>query len=595
MSAWAAEAMKKLSLRVRINLVITLVVVIFTIATGNLLIEETRRSIREEVEAGTRITAQLLETVIANSRPGSQIRSHNEILLSFLQRVGRVRANEIRLYDSSDNLLYTSPPPLYKRGRWAPQWFSELVQPKVPEFRLNLLNGSVVITPDASRSVLDAWDDLKRFFWLMVGFFVLVNVIVFWLLGRSLRPVAKILAGLSLMEKGRFESRLPLFGSREFDSIGHVFNRMAQTLEESLAENRRLALVAKQSSDAIIIHDLEGRISFWNPAAERLFGYRIEDIVGRSATLLTPPQRRDEIQENLDTVKRRDVIEMLETQRVTKDGRVVDVALSAAPLVDPASDEVIGEICSMRDITEHMLIQRAERELEQNRRLTRAIQSRLEEERRSIARELHDELGQCVTAIKTIGTAIANRTRASAPDIHKNALTIVSVASHIYDVVHGIIRQLRPTALDHLGLSETLRDTIAVWRERHPEIECDLQLEGALDEMGETINITVYRIIQECLTNVARHASATRVQIVVARGNERRRSDAVTVEVRDNGKGLSAEAERDGGHFGLIGMRERVQALGGEFRLESKSGQGLQVMAVLPVRDAAELRGADAA
>lgn len=587
--------MKNLSLRVRITLVITLVIVIFTIATGNLLIEETRRSIREELEAGTRVTAQLLETVIANTRPSVQDRSHNQMLLSFLQHVGRVRANEIRLYDGNDNLLYTSPPPIYKRGRWAPQWFTGLVQPKVTEFRLNLPSGSIVITPDPSRSVLDAWDDLKQFFWLMIGFFVLVNVIVFWLLGRSLRPVAKILGGLSLMERGRFESRLPLFGSPEFDSIGHVFNRMAQTLDESLAENRRLALVAKQSSDAIIIHDLEGRISFWNPAAERMFGYRIEDIVGQSATLLTAPERRDEVQENLDTVKRRAVIEMLETQRLTKDGRVVDVALSAAPLVDPASDEVIGEICSMRDITEHKLIQLAERELEQNRRLTQAIQSRLEEERRSIARELHDELGQCVTAIKTIGTAISNRTQASAPDIHTNALTIVSVASHIYDVVHGIIRQLRPTALDHLGLSETLRDTIAVWRERHPEIACELQLEGALDGMGETINITVYRIVQECLTNIARHAAATHAQIHVTRVHERRQADAVTVEVRDNGRGLSAEVERDGGRFGLIGMRERVQALGGEFRLESKPGKGLSVTAVLPVKSAVDMRGADAA
>ena len=147
----------------------------------------------------------------------------------------------------------------------------------------------------------------------------------------------------------------------------------------------------------------------------------------------------------------RQLVEMVDTQRLTKDGRVVDVALSAAPLVDPASNQVIGEICSMRDITEHKLVQRAERELEQNRKLTQLIQNRLDEERRSIARELHDELGQCVTAIKTIGTAISNRTRESTPEIHGNAQTIVSVASHLYDLVHGIIRQLRPLALDHLG------------------------------------------------------------------------------------------------------------------------------------------------
>lgn len=588
--------MRNISVRFRINLVITLVIVAFTIATGNLLIEETRRSIREEVEAGTRITAQLLETVIANTRPNIQDASHNQILLSFLQRVGRVRANEIRLYDGNDNLLYTSPPPVYKRGRWAPQWFTDLVKPQLSDFRLNLLNGSVVITPDPSRAVLDAWDDLKQFFWLLLGFFVLVNVVVFWLLGRSLRPVGKILGGLSLMEKGRFESRLPLFGSPEFDSIGHVFNRMAQTLEESLAENRRLALVTRQSSDAIIIHDLEGRISFWNPAAERMFGYRMEEIVGHSATLLTTRERHGEVQENLDTVKRRALIEMIETQRLTKDGRIVDVALSAAPLVDPLSDEVIGEICSMRDITEHKMAQLAERELEQNRQLTRAIQSRLEEERRSIARELHDELGQCVTAIKTIGTAIANRTRETAPDTHENAQTIVSVASHIYDVVHGIIRQLRPTALDHLGLSETLRDTVSAWRERHPDIACDLRLEGTLDGLGETINITVYRIVQECLTNVARHAVATRSDIDVARRNDAQRGDVVKVSVRDNGKGFSQQLEREATRFGLIGMRERVQALDGEFRIDSSPGQGVTVTAVIPVKfPASGSQGAEAA
>jgi two-component system, NarL family, sensor histidine kinase UhpB len=588
--------MRNMSLRFRINLVITLVIVAFVITTGNLLIEETRRSIREEMEAGTRITAQLLETVIANTRPNIQESPHNQILLSFLQRVGRVRANEIRLYDENERLLYTSPPPVYKRGRWAPQWFTDLVRPQLSDYRLNLSNGSVVITPDASRSVLDAWDDLKQFFWIMLGFFVLVNVIVFWLLGRSLRPVEKILGGLSLMEKGRFETRLPLFGSPEFDSIGQVFNRMAQTLEESLAENRRLALVTKQSSDAIIIHDLEGRISFWNPAAERMFGYRMEDIVGRSATLLTTPEREAEVQENLDTVKRRVLIEMIETQRVTKDGRVVDVALSAAPLVDPVSDEVIGEICSMRDITEHKLAQQAELELVQNRQLTRAIQSRLEEERRSIARELHDELGQCVTAIKTIGTAISNRTQETAPDVHANALTIVSVASHIYDVVHGIIRQLRPTALDHLGLSETLKDSVSAWRERHPDIACELRLEGTIEGMGETINITVYRIVQECLTNVARHAVATRSDIHVTRSNDLQHGDVVKVVVRDNGKGFAQQREREATRFGLIGMRERVQALDGEFRIDSRPGEGVTVTAIIPVRTpTSSSRGAEAA
>jgi PAS domain S-box-containing protein len=569
------------SLRFRINLVITLVIALFTVATGNLLIKETRNAVREEMEAGTRVTVQLLETVIANTPPAAD-GSHHRALLAFLQRVGRVRANEIRMYDENDQLIYTSPPSVYKQGRWAPEWFTAMVNPGLNEFRLNLPGGTVAITPDPSRSILDAWDDLKNFFWLVLGFFVLVNVVVFWLLGRSLRPIGTILGGLSRTEQGHFDTRLPEFGLPEFDSIGRTFNRMAQTLEESLAENRRLALVARQSSDAIIIHDLEGRISFWNPAAERMFGYPTHEIVGRSATLLAPPDRQHEIADNLEIIRNRRLIEMSETCRVTRDGRLVDVALSAAPLVEPVGDRVIGEICSMRDITEHKVAQQAERELDQNRKLTHLIQSRLEEERRAIARELHDELGQCVTAIKTIGTAISNRSQQD-PEVHANAQTIVSVAAHLYDVVHGIIRQLRPTALDHLGLSETLRDTVSAWRSRHPETECELTIEGDVEGLGETINITVYRIVQECLTNVVRHAAATRAEVRVARERGAPGEDILRIRVRDNGKGLAGGELREPARFGLMGMRERVQGLNGEFSIETQSGQGVTVTAILPI------------
>lgn len=576
--------MTKLGLRFRINLVITLVIAIFTVATFKVLIDETRRSIREEIEAGTRVTVQLMETVIANTHTMARGASYNQVLLAFLQNVGRVRANEIRMYDGEDRLIYESPPTVYKQGRWAPEWFTEMVDPDMGSFNLNLYGGSVVITPDPSRSILDAWDDLKNFFWLVLGFLTLVNTLVFWLLGRSLRPVGKILGGLSEMERGRFDTRMPRFGLPEFDSISHTFNRMAETIETSLAENRRLALVARQSSDAIIIHDLEGRISFWNPAAERMFGYTVDDISGKSATLLAPPQRQAEIQENLESIKLRNLVEIVETQRLTRDGRIVDVALSAAPLVDPASDQVIGEICCMRDITGHKLAQQAERDLEQNRKLTQLIQSRLEEERRAIARELHDELGQCVTAIKTMGTAISNRTRDTAPDTHANAQTIVSVASHIYDVVHGIIRQLRPTALDHLGLKETLSDTVATWRGRHPEMTCDLEFAGDLDSLGETVNITIYRIVQECLTNVVRHAEATRADIGVARLEDPALGDVVRVCVSDDGKGLAQRNESEATRFGLMGMRERVQALGGEFQIDGRPGEGVTVTAVIPAK-----------
>ena len=127
-----------------------------------------------------------------------------------------------------------------------------------------------------------------------MAFFVVLNLLVFWLLGRAMQPLGGILAGLWEMEKGRFDVRLPDYDLPEFASISHTFNRMAQALEDSIAENGRLALIAQQSSDAIIIHDLEGRVSFWNPAAERMFGYSAAEIVGKSAMQIAPPERQSE-------------------------------------------------------------------------------------------------------------------------------------------------------------------------------------------------------------------------------------------------------------------------------------------------------------
>ena len=575
-----------MSLRLRINLVITLVTVAFTAAMVHVIVNDLRSSVREEIESTTRVAVQLMESVVAGVylEPGPAPRT--QALLVMLRRVGRVRANDIRFYDAGGALLYQSPPSTYRSGRRAPEWFSALVGPEVAAARLELPGGAIVVTPDPSRSIVEAWEDLQGFALLAAAFLVLLNVLVFWLLQRSFKPLATILEGLAELTRGRFHVRLPAFRPAEFAALSHGFNRMAQALEESLAQSRQLALVAQQSSDALIIRDLAGRITYCNAAAERLLGYTQRELVGSPATLIAPADRHDELRAQLESIEGRAPVDLVETRRLAKDGRVVEVALSAAPLIDPASDRVIGEICSLRDITEHKRMQAAERELGENRRLTALIQSQLEGERRAIARELHDELAQCVTAIKTIGTAIAGRAGDAKPEIRDNAATIVSVASHIYDIVHGIIRRLRPSGLDHLGLAETLRDAVSGWSQRHPQVRWDLALSGELEGLGEALNITVYRIVQEALTNVVRHAEARWVRVSVERSRGGRFEDAVVVCVRDDGKGLGLSGAQENGRFGLAGMRERVQAFGGSFAISGAAGRGVELRAVLPVTSA---------
>ena len=192
-----------MSLRFRINLAITLVVVGFGIVTAYILVEDMRKSISEEIEAATRVTVQLLETVIVSSRRSGLFGEPSAGLVAFLRHVGRVRANEIRLYDADDRLIYESPPSAYKQGRWAPEWFAALVRPPIGDFRLNLPGGTIVVTPDASRSIVDAWDDFKEFGGLLLTFFILLNVLVFWLLGRAMRPLQSILMIINRSIAGR--------------------------------------------------------------------------------------------------------------------------------------------------------------------------------------------------------------------------------------------------------------------------------------------------------------------------------------------------------------------------------------------------------
>ncbi|MEZ4333162.1 MAG: PAS domain S-box protein [Myxococcota bacterium] len=568
-----------MSLRFRLNLIMSVLIVLSSFVTAKIILDDARHSIREEMEAGTRITHQLLASLLTDRSFLARNEEPSVTMYELLRGVRRVGVTGIRLFREDGTLVYASPVPEPVRAHSVPDWFASLVAPELATEAFAVPGGRVELVPDPTSALFEEWDDLHKLIRLLLGFLVLVNLVAFWLLGRALSPIAKILGGLSEMERGRLETRLPRFGSPEFDAIGQTFNQMAAALERGHAENARLALIAKQSSDAILIHDLDGRVSFWNPAAERLFGYRADEIVGRSADLLLPGPG-DALDPERPAAPGTDAggSEDCETQRRTREGRIVHVALSVAPLVDPTSGAVLGEICRVRDITARKLAEATERELVENRRFTQRMQTRLEEERRSIARELHDELGQYVTAIKTIGTAIANRTADDVPDVHRSAQAIVQAASHIYDGVHGIIRQLRPGTLDHFGLPAAIEELVKSWSNRNPEVECTLEMAGDVGALGEPVSIGVYRLVQESLTNVARHAGARRVRVEIRRLGQR-----LTVDVADDGRGLPS-GEPDGrARLGVVGMRERVQALGGEFRLDSERGVGVRIHASIPV------------
>lgn len=207
-----------------------------------------------------------------------------------------------------------------------------------------------------------------------------------------------------------------------------------------------------------------------------------------------------------------------------------------------------------------------------------------EEERRTIARELHDELGQSLSAIKALSAAI--RVRESAVETREAATAISDLCDTLFNGVRGLVRRLRPATIDELGLHAALEDLRQSWGKLHPEIGIELEFAPGVEEAGADASIQIFRIVQECLTNSVRHSGAGRVAV-------RLFSDSpgwVTVRIQDDGRGFDAGHPTEG--FGISGMRERVSCLGGQFALTSAPNRGVRVEARIPLQTGATGDGA---
>lgn len=446
-----------MTLRLKINLIVGALTVLFLAAVIALQLRSMRESVNEEVVAANRVAAQLL-----NRTAWRYAAQGTPAMLAFLQGVGRIRSNDITLFDAQGEEIYRSPPSPYKAGRDAPDWFAALISPPPSVQAIEFPDGKLVVHANASRAAVDAWDYTL---WLVGGALVLlvvVNALVFWLVGRTVRPFGEIVAALNQVQAGRFDVALPALPGTEAAAIGRAFNRM--------------------------VHDLQGHI---------------------------------------------------ETEK-----RAV----------------------------------RAELQLSDSRELTRWIEQHVEQERRMIARELHDELGQSVTAMRSMALSIAQRIGPLDAQAEQAARTIADESSRLYDAMHGIIPRLTPLVLDNFGLAEALDDLAERTRRSQPGLQIDVQLAlGAARLPGEAA-LALYRAAQEGITNALRHGQARRLQLTL-QGNDKE----VTLTLVDDGQGLPSDWARRTGHYGLRWLDERAQALHGRLEIAPATPRGARLTLQLPL------------
>ena len=445
-----------MSLRIRLNLLITTLFVLILLGSSVYVIRNARLAVSEEMESTANLTLQLVEVVLASV----QMTEQSGLQQKLLDRLSRLkRTRHLQIFVMSRGSLDDSMPPraVVELSSKAPGWFERLVKPPPIEFRRivsgpGLPNTVILIRADPSDEITEVWYETRDVLLLLVLFIITANVLMYFTLGRDLAPIESILEGLERIEKGDYQSRLPRFKLPELGRISEKINHMSATLSQSKKENRYLA------------------------------------------------QQSLKIQE---------------------------------------------------------------------------------QERRILARELHDELGQSLSAIKAVAVSMGKSPGVENQTVREGTNAIISFSERMYDVARNMMQRLRPSVLDEFGLMKALQEMIDQWNTSHTSVFCRFECEGGIDDLGEETDINLYRIVQESLTNVARHAGATDVVVSIKRTSNAGSGERLELMIQDNGHGISPGRKSIG--MGLLGIRERAEAMNGKFDIAGDESGGTRLTITIPV------------
>jgi PAS domain S-box-containing protein len=357
--------------------------------------------------------------------------------------------------------------------------------------------------------------------------------------------------------------------------------RLDEELKSVIVESEeRLQAIIQSAMDAIITVDAHQRIVLFNAAAEQIFRCPGAKAIGADVGRfirghLLQPQTGYVAGLDAARASMRKMGQHLALTGVGADGVEfpVDASVSQVQLRGTGLYIVI-----LRDVTER---RRAEQEIKRSqqelRGLAKAANKALEAERRRTARELHDELGQSLTALKMDLESVRSALPPGQPDLAQRTQAMHALLDSTIAATRRIAADLRPLMLDDLGLAAAL-DWLTHNFSKHTGIATDLVIDDSVAQVPEPIASALYRITQESLTNVAKYAQATMAEIRLERDG-----DWVQLLVRDNGRGIEAADQDKRGAFGLLGIRERVSLLGGEVAIKGERGQGSELVARIPL------------
>jgi PAS domain S-box-containing protein len=339
----------------------------------------------------------------------------------------------------------------------------------------------------------------------------------------------------------------------------------------------RLAGMLDSAMDGIITVDEWHRIVLYNRAAEKIFGWPSAQALGQPLGMLLPERFRAGHDAHIKHFAHTGV-----TSRRMGDGTVIyglrangeefpmDASISQLATADGKLLTVI-----LRDVSERVRAQ------EERSAFAAAANAIREEEKTRVARELHDELAQSLTAIKMDANWVRDKLEADPQEARRKLEQVLVLVDSAVASTRRIAADLRPLLLDDLGLGPAVEWLAGSFTQRHG-VPCKLSVDGEL-ELAEPYATAVFRIVQESLANVAKHAGASQVSVEVECAG-----DGIVLAVRDDGRGFDTAAPRRPTSLGLMGLRERAQLLGGTIAIDSAPGAGTRIEVRIPVPSAAK-------
>ncbi|MBL8037006.1 MAG: PAS domain S-box protein [Nitrospira sp.] len=411
--------------------------------------------------------------------------------------------------------------------------------------------------------------------------------------------------GFVLSRPGTIELWVAIFNRVACTAYVWIMASLVVRVKQSRLDDatRRLGAIVDGSDDAILSVTIGGTVMSWNAGAERIFGYSAGEMVGCSIDRILPAEDRAAGSWVYPVLRGEGNIQSYDAVRISKDGRRIDVSITMSPLKD-GSGRIVGVSKIMRDIGEQkrsqlslqqalgeleVKVQERTAELSQANRSLRDLSSRLmqvqEEERSRLARDLHDEVGQLLTALKIDLQAVQHS--ANGHSLGGAFTDSLGLVDRLLTQVRTLALDLRPSILDDLGLVPALR-WYANRQAQRNGWTLHLMVDGVVGRVPTMIEVACFRVVQEALTNVAKYASARVIELTLHRP-----AQEVILVIHDDGVGFDVAAARqrarDGESMGLFGMEERVRLAGGLLSILSEPGQGTSLELRFPLVDESQV------